>query len=170
MTPKDPFLEGTFWDKFLRPIRSRALLFTPELLRKTRGGSGKKKAHKHKFFCPVGLGTTPGVCRGFRRVCPWDKFCEYLGQTRVFSLFCTVEARQTRLRPPGKPGLSLGQTRVCPGGTESLCEKSLCSFFALAKGWNCRFQKSPRTEGGDKVPAVWTQGSRQVCLSRCRKS
>ena len=22
MTPKDPFLEGTFWDKFWRPIRS----------------------------------------------------------------------------------------------------------------------------------------------------
>ena len=32
MTPKDPFLEGTFWDKFWRPIRSRALLFTPDLL------------------------------------------------------------------------------------------------------------------------------------------
>ena len=31
MTPKDPLLEGTFWDKFWRPIRSRALLFTPEM-------------------------------------------------------------------------------------------------------------------------------------------
>ena len=30
MTPKDRFLEGTFWDKFRRPIRSRALLFTPD--------------------------------------------------------------------------------------------------------------------------------------------
>ena len=30
MTPKDPFLEETFWDKFWQPIRSRALLFTPE--------------------------------------------------------------------------------------------------------------------------------------------
>ena len=30
MTPKDPFLEGTFWDKFWRPIRSRALLLTPD--------------------------------------------------------------------------------------------------------------------------------------------
>ena len=29
MTPKASFLEGTFWDKFWRPIRSRALLFTP---------------------------------------------------------------------------------------------------------------------------------------------
>ena len=28
MTPKNPFLEGTFWEKFWRPIRSRALLFT----------------------------------------------------------------------------------------------------------------------------------------------
>ena len=32
MTPKDPFLEETFWDKFWRPIRSRALLFTPDCL------------------------------------------------------------------------------------------------------------------------------------------
>ena len=31
MTPKDPFLEGTFWDKSWRPIRSRALLFTPDV-------------------------------------------------------------------------------------------------------------------------------------------
>ena len=29
--PKDPFLEGTFWDKSSRPIRSRALLFTPDI-------------------------------------------------------------------------------------------------------------------------------------------
>ena len=26
--------------------------------------SGKKKAHKHKLFCPVGLGTTPGFVPG----------------------------------------------------------------------------------------------------------
>ena len=31
MTPKDPFLAGTLWDKFWRPIRSRALLFTPDI-------------------------------------------------------------------------------------------------------------------------------------------
>ena len=31
MTLKDPFLEGTFWDKFWRPIRSRAFLFTPDM-------------------------------------------------------------------------------------------------------------------------------------------
>ena len=30
MILKDAFVEGTFWDKFWRPIRSRALLFTPE--------------------------------------------------------------------------------------------------------------------------------------------
>ena len=29
---QDPFLEGTFCEKFWRPIRSRALLFTPEIL------------------------------------------------------------------------------------------------------------------------------------------
>ena len=73
--------------------------------------SGKKKAHKHKFFCPVGLGTTPGLSRGFHRVCPWDKSGENLGQTRVFSLFYTVEARFHRVCPWDKPGLSLGQSR-----------------------------------------------------------
>ena len=30
MTRKDPYLEGTFWDKFWRPIRSWALLFAPD--------------------------------------------------------------------------------------------------------------------------------------------
>ena len=37
--------------------------------------SGKKKAHKHNFFCPVGLGTTPGLSQGFHRTNPvktWD--------------------------------------------------------------------------------------------------
>ena len=108
--------------------------------------SGKKKAHKPKFFCPVGLGTTPGLSRGFHRVCPWDKSGENLGQTRVFS------SRDKPGENPGtnpgfllilhsgspiSPGLSQGQTRFVPGtvpgtkgGTESLCEKSLCAFFA----------------------------------------
>ena len=73
--------------------------------------SGKKKAHKHKLFCPVGLGTTLGLCRGFQRVCPWDKSGENLGQARVFSLFYTVEARFHWVCPWDKPGLSLGQSR-----------------------------------------------------------
>ena len=38
------------------------------------------------------------------------------------------------------------------------------------EGWNCHSQKTPRMEGGDKVRAVSTQGSRQVCLSWCPKS
>ena len=42
MTPKDPFSEGTFWDKFWRPIRSRALLFTPE---KRPGEKGAPRNH-----------------------------------------------------------------------------------------------------------------------------
>ena len=90
--------------------------------------SGKKKAHKHKLFCPVGLGTTPGLSRGFR---PWDKSGENLGHTRVFSLFFLHSGSPISL------GLSLGQARFVPGtipgtkgGTESLCEKSLCAFFA----------------------------------------
>ena len=86
--------------------------------------------HKHNFFCPVGLGTTPGLARGFHRFCPWDKFGENLGHTRAFSLFYTVEARQTRVCHRDKPGLVPGTNPGPKGGTESLCEKSLCAFFA----------------------------------------
>ena len=73
--------------------------------------SGKKKAHKHKLFCPVGLGTTPGMSRGFHWVRTWDKSGENLGQTRVFSLLYTVEARFHRVCPWDKPSLSQGQSR-----------------------------------------------------------
>ena len=53
-----------------------------------------------------------------------------LGQTRVFSLFYAVEARQTRVCPWDKPGEIPGAISGTKGGTESLCEKSLCAFFA----------------------------------------
>ena len=57
--------------------------------------SGKKKAHKHKLFGPVALGTTLGMS--------W-------GQTQVFSLFYTMEAQFV----PGtnKPSLSLRGPRA----------------------------------------------------------
>ena len=51
--------------------------------------SGKKKAHKHKLFCSVGLGTTPGLSRDFTGFVPgtnpvktWDKpgFSPYFTQ------------------------------------------------------------------------------------------
>ena len=48
--------------------------------------SGKKKAHKHKLFCPVGLGTNPG-----------------------FLLILHSGS-------PANPGLSLGQTQFVPLG------------------------------------------------------
>ena len=93
--------------------------------------SGKKKAHKHKLFGPVALGT-PANVPGTNRVCPRDKprFVPGTnpglsqGQTQVFSLLYTVEAQFV-------PGTNL----VCPGdipgtkgGRKSLCVKSLCAF------------------------------------------
>ena len=95
-----------------------------------KGLSGKKKAHKHKLFCPAGLGTNPGLSRGSHRVCPWDKFGENLGEARVFSLFYTVEARFHRDCPWDFTGFVPGTIPGTKGGTESLCEKSLCAFFA----------------------------------------
>ena len=94
--------------------------------------SGKKKAHKHKLFCPVGLGTTPGLSGDFTRFVPgtkpvktWDKpgFSPYFTQRKPdFTVFV--------------PGTNPVCPRTIPGtkgGTESLCEKSLCAF-SLATG------------------------------------
>ena len=66
--------------------------------------SGKKKARKHKLFCPVALGFSPGLSRGQTRFVPGTNPVKTWDKPRVFSLFYTVEARQTRV-------LSLGQTR-----------------------------------------------------------
>ena len=92
----------------------------------------KKKAHKHKFFCPVRLGTTPGLSQGFHRGCSWDKSGENLGQARVFSLFYTVEARFHRVCPWDKPGLSLGQSRG-RRAAQKVNVKKVYVPFSLAK-------------------------------------
>ena len=78
----------------------------------------------------------------------------------------------------GSPAPSYGApSLVCCSKQHGRCMRSVHPESAqliyvreTREGWNCRFQKTPRTEGGDKVPAVWTQGFRQVCLSRCPKS
>ena len=94
----------------------------------------QEKAHKHKLFCPVGLGTTPGLSRGFHRVCPWDKPGENLGQTRVFSLFYTVEARFHRVCPWDKPGLSLGQSRGRRAAQKVYVKKVYVPFSLASTG------------------------------------
>ena len=90
--------------------------------------SGKKKAHKHKLFLSgwswddpgFVLGISPGLSLGQIR---WKS-----GISRVFSLFYTVEARQTRVCPRDKPGFFFGTNPGPKGGTESLYEESLCAF------------------------------------------
>ena len=91
--------------------------------------SGKKKAHKHKLFCPVGP--------SFHRICPRDKPSLSLGQIRWKTGTNPGIPLILHSGSPISPGLSLGQTRFVPGtipgtkgGTESLCEKNLCAFFA----------------------------------------
>ena len=89
-----------------------------------RRNSGKKKAHKHKLFGPVALGTP--------RECPRDKPGLSPGQSGFvpgtnpgFLLIYTAEAQ-----------LVPGTNPVCPwdipgtkGGRKSLCVKSLCASF-----------------------------------------
>ena len=86
-SPKTPFWTTVSpHDAFAAPLTCPHTKYTFDQ------ASGKKKAHKHKLFCLVGLGTTPGLSRRFHRVCPWDKSGENLGHTRVFSLFDTVKS------------------------------------------------------------------------------
>ena len=100
--------------------------------------SGKKKAHKHKLSCPVGLGTTPGLSRGFHRVCPWDKFAENLGQTRVFSLFTQWKPRFHRVCARDKPGLSLGQSWGRRAAQRVYVKKTYVPFsLAIDRPENC---------------------------------
>ena len=70
-----------------------------------------RKRHININFLSGWSWDDPGFVRGFHRVCPWDKSGENLGQTRIFSLFYTVEARFHRVCPWDKPGLSQGQSR-----------------------------------------------------------
>ena len=107
--------------------------------------SGKKKAHKHKLFCPVGLRISPdlsqwqtGVVPGTNPVKNWD--------TPGFSPYFTQWK-------PDFTGFVPGDTPVCPslagtipgtkGGTESLCGRSLRAFFARYFWKRGLFQKSP---------------------------
>ena len=80
----------------------------------------QEKAHKHKRFDPVALGTTPGLSLGQAQFVPGT----HPGCPRVFSLFYTVEAQ-----------FVLGTNPVCPrdkpvanGGRKNLCAKCLCAF------------------------------------------
>ena len=49
MTPKDPFLEGTFWDKFWRPIQLLGAFVHSQVLKSSLpsspGGLGNKGIH-----------------------------------------------------------------------------------------------------------------------------
>ena len=70
----------------------------------------RKRYININFFVRLVLGFT-GFVPGTNPVCPWDKPGENLGQTQVFSLFYTVEARFHRVCPWDKPSSSLGQSR-----------------------------------------------------------
>ena len=94
--------------------------------------SGKKKAHKQKkFCCPVGLGTTPGFVPGISPGLSLGQIRWKSGTNPGFLLILhTGSLAKPGLSPGTNPALPLGQPRGPKGGTESLCEKSLCAFFA----------------------------------------
>ena len=54
---------------------------------RSESASGKKKAHKHKLFCLVALGMTPGLSQG-QAGFVWDKPTLSQGQSQAFSLVC----------------------------------------------------------------------------------
>ena len=105
------------------------LRLLPKSERKKKHISCKKKAHKHKLFVRLVLGRP--------RVCPGDFTGFVPGTNPVKTWDNPGFLLILHSGSPISPGLSLGQTRFVPGtipgtkgGTESLCEKSLCAFFA----------------------------------------
>ena len=93
--------------------------------------TGKKKAHKHKCFCPVGLGTTPGLSRGFHRVCPWDKPRFSPCSTQWKPDFTGFVPGTNPVCPWDKPGLSLGQSRG-RRAAQKVYVKKVYVLFSLA--------------------------------------
>ena len=63
-----------------------------------KGFSGKEKAHKHKLFGPVGLGTTPGMS--------WGRTWFVLGTN-------PLSPRNKLISHSGSPGCP-GTTPACP--------------------------------------------------------
>ena len=135
---------------------------------RTLNNQTRKRHININFFVRLVLGR-PGFVQGFHRACPRDKPGENLGQTRVFSLFYTVEARFHRVKD--KPG-DEGRHR------KFMWKKFMCLFCSLNKGswtprgsWTTRFselqrffdrkssrrlelsisKKTPHMEGGDKM-------------------
>ena len=98
--------------------------------------SGKRKAHKHKLFDPVGFGTA--------RVCPWDK-PDSSGTNPVVPGtnpgFLLVLHSGSPVCPRDKPSLSLGQTRG-RRAAEKVYVLKVYVPFSLAKNftkesWTC---------------------------------
>ena len=149
------------WPESLCKEQSQITVFKSPLSRSRTGNflglfSGKKKAHRHKLFCPVGL--------GFHRVCPRNKPGETLGQIRWKPGTNPGFLLILHSGSPISPGLSLGQTQFVPGtipgtkgGTESLCEKCLCAFCArYFWAFFVRKRRGVQNSMGNKVP--WKTG------------
>ena len=96
----------------------------------------------------------PGFVPGISPVCPWDKPGENLGQTRVFSLFYTVEARQNRVCPWDKPSLSLGQSRGRRAAQKVYVKKVYVPFsLAIFRS---------KVQGDHPDSRLWSQNARKT--------
>ena len=80
--------------------------------------------------------------------------------------------RRFSLRFKGPNLIPIAEFLAIPeSAAKKIASERRCTFSGkLEKAGTVDFKKSPRTEGGDKVQAVSTQGSRQLCLSRWPKS
>ena len=107
--------------------------------------SGKKKAHKHKPFCPAGSWDDPGFVPG---ISPGLS----LGQTRVF-VFLLISHSGS----PANPGLSVGQTRVVPGTQERKRHININNFSG-----DCPGGGGVSRPGGGGSPDRWP-GVKSLC-------
>ena len=130
-SPSPPlFIWHIIWQSFAHrffPFRAREQPNDSEMMRHMI--QARKRHININFFVRLVLGRPQD--------CPWDKPGLSQGQIRWKpgthpDFFLILHSGS-----PISPSLSLGQTRFVPGtipgtkgGTESLCEKSLCAFLA----------------------------------------
>ena len=128
---------------------------TPLRTSQTKGHINLRKSPGHQPGVP---GTPAGTNRG-----------HFLLFTRVDDRQITHQIWRSSIEKTDRKGhfcLDTGRVSCRHPAVQRLFRNFM--FSKTREGWNCRFQKTPRAEGADKVQAVSTQGSREVAFPSAR--
>ena len=119
-----------------------------------------KKAHKHKFFCPVALGFSPGLSRGQTRLVPGTNPVKTWDKPRL-SPNCTTQWKPGKpgFVPGTHPGSSLEQTNPGKKAAQKVYVKKVYVPSPLAINQRGREKKGPP----DIAPKSFSQKGPKWC-------